>query len=916
MAMVHEAVGNRVGQGGVVLFKAKRRGPGRGPRPCSLQAVGPRPGDRERIEAPTRRSSPDARVDLSGHLGRRMVQTRSRLGELVPRRTVITMVVLAALGPGAAFAETGQQSSFADDASSVATIVPGLADQGLLPIAVIDREDIERSGIRNLQELILSRAEFNAFGLHRALFLGRGAVMTMINGQRVSRALGVNGLYVLPVAAIERIEILGAGAGTIRGAHALGGAVNIVTKRDFQGAEAQLFLDRPTAAGGDTEHASGLWGGEVGNGHLTIGADMFRRREIRSSDREFSRTRWQPGGSFADAEGVSVAGNTFFYEVDGKRRGGYLGDCEPDHGYAGPLSEPGGLPGEGCGFAFADFSWLSLREDRHTLFANGDFPIRDDLTLHADARSSREVVEQERAPESHFLEITPTRTLLGRVRTRYPDFPTDFEGALEVLHRFVGHGRYALRGETTEHDFSLSLRGRLRSGPGFEAYARYHDYLYDQRDGARLGDGIIEEIEQGRYRLEDPLSQDPAHVRAIHATSITRNSEWTTTRRTTGFAFHGDLPAGTHERAKWAGGLELDWESWKDVYDYRDADNHPVSHEALLVDGDGSSTGTRQLASFFGEARVPVAETSEVLLQARRDEYDDVGGAFSYQVAGRSRLSESVALRASWGESERPPFIGHLHYTPFVRRERACLSKDDCRYVLRTYAGNRELEPDTTRRLSAGLLAEAGPVSLSFDWFALRASNLTANPTTQRIVDLHLAGDPLPEGVSITEKNGVIESIRGRYTNGGEIEASGIDVRAGMNRETSWGELGLDAFWSHELDYEHEVLGHARPERRPRDRLNIAASVERGDVRVTWNLLARSGLDEDHSRFGGWVGHDLLFQWRAPMGVGGLTLTGGVLNVADRQPAMDSARDDAPITDWEAVRGRTIFVGLRFAPGE
>ena len=63
-------------------------------------------------------------------------------------------------------------------------------------------------------------------------------------------------------------------------------------------------------------------------------------------------------------------------------------------------------------------------------------------------------------------------------------------------------------------------------------------------------------------------------------------------------------------------------------------------------------------------------------VQARRNEYDDVGGAFSYQAAGRSPLSESVALRASWSESERPPFIGVLRYTPFVRRVRACLSLD------------------------------------------------------------------------------------------------------------------------------------------------------------------------------------------------------------------------------------------------
>ena len=224
-------------------------------------------------------------------------------------------------------------------------------------------------------------------------------------------------------------------------AHANRRLVQTVTKRDFEGAEAQLLLDRPTAAGGDAEHASALWGGEAGNGHLTIGADVFRRGDIRHADREFSRARWRPGGSFGDAEGVSVAGNTFFYEVNEESRGGYLGNCDPNQGYVGPLSEPYGLTGEGCGFADADFSWQPVREDRHTVFANGDILVRDDLTLHADARSSREVIKQRGSPRSHILDITPTHALLDQIRTRYPDFPANF--------RYRRSRRTCLPGSTT-----------------------------------------------------------------------------------------------------------------------------------------------------------------------------------------------------------------------------------------------------------------------------------------------------------------------------------------------------------------------------------------------------------------------------------------------------------------------------------
>ena len=122
----------------------------------------------------------------TAHAKWRLVRTRRGLFGLVPRRAVLTMALLTILDRGAAFAETAQPSSFAGDASTVATIVPGLADRGLAPTAVIDREEIERSGVRNLAELILNRASFNAFGLHRTFFLGSGAVMTMVNGQRAT----------------------------------------------------------------------------------------------------------------------------------------------------------------------------------------------------------------------------------------------------------------------------------------------------------------------------------------------------------------------------------------------------------------------------------------------------------------------------------------------------------------------------------------------------------------------------------------------------------------------------------------------------------------------------------------------------------------------------------------------------------
>ncbi len=799
---------------------------------------------------------------------------------------------------------------------SVVSHIPDMASQQLMPVAIIDRQDIERSGIRNLQELLYNRALYNAFGLQSAFFLGRstgfgwGRTVILVDGRRMSSAMSTDGLNLFPVSAVERIEILGAGAGGVHGGDAFAGAINIVTRRGASGVEAQVHASRPTLGGADSEHASLLWGGGTESVHLTVGAESFRRQEIRDADRDYSRTRWTPGGSFADTEGVSVVGNTVYFP--GGTEAGYLGDCSSDSGYAGPLRDPYGLEGEGCGFSVADFDWQRDRVRRETLFANADISLGEDLTAHVDARSTRERIVSRAAPPDHSLSIMPSPQLISEIRKRYPSFPENFDGTLDVDHRFVGHGNFDQLYDTTEHEFFFALQGRFDGGPAFRAYTRYHDYGFDSVDGPHIGDEIVNEIKDGHYLLDNPFSQDPNHLEAIHNTSMTKNWEWKTTRKTAGLSLGGKVPmTGESHQIRWAAGLEADREDWGDVYDYRNADNRPVSHEDLYLDGDGSSTGKRDILSAFGEILVSIGDDWDVLANARWDKHDDVGDTFSYGVTGLGRINPQFALRASWGESSRPPFLGHLHYTPFVRRPLACFSEDDCRRVTRTYGGNPELEPDRSQRFSAGVLADLDPFSLSLDWFRFSVSDLTDLLSTQRIVDFRLAGHPLPPGVSVTEQGRIVDTIVGGYSNSGEIQASGLDFRAHMTRESSLGELGLEAYWSHDIEFDYRVGGEPDVRSRPRNRLHLSTSIRRGEVTAIWNILARSGVNNDYARYGSWVSHDLVVEWSEAFGQEGLVLTGGVLNVGNREPVRNLARDDAPVLEWEATRGRTLFVGLK-----
>ena len=129
------------------------------------------------------------------------------------------------------------------------------------PIQVITREDIVRSGTNSVAELLRdipsvlggSLNDFNAGsgfarGTQSVSLRGLGSVATLVlvNGRRVETApvadpnLGQGAAFnlnVIPVSAIDRIEILKDGASAIYGSDAIAGVVNIILRKDYKGGE-------------------------------------------------------------------------------------------------------------------------------------------------------------------------------------------------------------------------------------------------------------------------------------------------------------------------------------------------------------------------------------------------------------------------------------------------------------------------------------------------------------------------------------------------------------------------------------------------------------------------------------------------------------------------------------------------------
>ena len=134
-------------------------------------------------------------------------------------------------------ADAAAQDRAADGNPPVASHITRPEADMTHPAAVIDRRDIELSGMTNVGDLLLRRSVYNNFGLYRPFVLGNGRARD--SRQRAPHIRFDLRSHTLPISAVERVEILSDTAAALHGGHAIGGAINIVLRRGFEGIEVQ-----------------------------------------------------------------------------------------------------------------------------------------------------------------------------------------------------------------------------------------------------------------------------------------------------------------------------------------------------------------------------------------------------------------------------------------------------------------------------------------------------------------------------------------------------------------------------------------------------------------------------------------------------------------------------------------------------
>ena len=611
--------------------------------------------------------------------------------------------------------------------------------EGALPIQVITREEIERQGIVSAEQLIatltsngsgLDNLASNADvvdgasrgnnGASAANLRGQGAAATLIllNGRRVA-AHGLNGgivdLNSIPIAAIERVEILKDGASAIYGTDAIGGVINFILRKSFTGFTAQAFADQTQKSGGEIARVSMVGGfGDLAKDGFNVMASLAHseNKALRGDQRDFVNTFQPNRGLSVDTRGAPFA-TTFTLSTLRTILSSRTTPAGPIANGTGPL-QPGttqrmnginalDLPGQpGCNVidgmgAYDEVLWATpsakwgcawdtgraavLQQPvkntnlvSRATFSVGNHTLSAELTasnVETAKRFSANQISSSPASSSPFFNLVYPSTGAGynyvfnSIVALFPTIEENRGQGIAYRWRCLECGSREITTRAKTGRLLIAAEGVIGSWDYRAGLSRaYSDSRSTLGSGYFFNDAFVPALRSGLINpfLLPGQSQTPEALAAIAAASargvVLYGGKFTLTQAdasASGSIFQ--LPAGD---VMAAAGVDLRREEYKFQGDGRDLANLRAVFNAPFDSVNVLGGVSRDIKAVYTEVLVPITKTLEVTGAVRRDQYTGFGATVNPKVSIRFVPIEQVLFRGSFSKGFRVPTFNQL----------------------------------------------------------------------------------------------------------------------------------------------------------------------------------------------------------------------------------------------------------------
>jgi outer membrane receptor protein involved in Fe transport len=593
--------------------------------------------------------------------------------------------------------------------------------EGANPVTVLDRDDIKRTGITDLGELVQDlpmmsgspvSSQRNNGGTGAVAVdirgLGTNRTLVLVNGNRLPALF--NDFSVIPVVMVERIEILKDGASAIYGADAVAGVVNIITRRDFEGAEFEFQVGESFDQGGQNWSTSFITGGNSDRGNFVVGVEYVEQEEVFLAayddvwiqkavtvydSPEFHQYGFS-GDPWTDLDGNGIAGWATF----GSSRVPYgrfdLRNWNPaatswticrDAATGGASTTDYGPRDGVCNEATYDFApvnYMQTPYERSSFFYQADYQLFDSVGVYMESRFSNRTSEQLLAPQPYdtrfdpgYGDVEPGVAISGD--NYYNPFGVD---VVQWRRRMVETGGRSFQQNVDQWQIIVGLQGDIGATWTWDVSYNYGkndrtDTDFGQFNGRNLARSLGPSFMDADGTIvcgtpESPIAgcvsmnafsnpdNNPITQEMLDYVSIPLNDRYVNERQVTNATLIGDIfemPAGPLAGA-------FGFERRKETFNFI-PDSAKTTGQTTGNTGAGTS-GSYDIDSFFGELNIPIlsgiagAELLEVGISGRYDDFSIHPSSTTWQGAIRWQPVRSVLLRATAGQVYREPNISEL----------------------------------------------------------------------------------------------------------------------------------------------------------------------------------------------------------------------------------------------------------------
>ncbi|PSD44689.1 TonB-dependent receptor [Stenotrophomonas maltophilia] len=687
--------------------------------------------------------------------------------------------VLVALVAGVASTATAQaqEATNLDRISVTGSRIKSTDIETSQPVLSLTRADIDKQGVTSVAD-ILQRVAANGAALNRTYNnggdgsagvslrnLGSERTLVLVNGRRWTTGLdGSVDLNTIPTAMIERIDVLKDGASTIYGSDAIAGVVNIITKQNFDGAEANFYKGQYSAGDGDREAADFTLGTTTDRASLVLGVSYVNEKAVMAGDRKISA-----GGPpfFSGQSSTGIPGSYLRNDERYVILNGVETPFDPNvHGYN-----------------TAPDNYLLTPNERTSLFAVGSYNVTDNITFRTEAMYNERKSEQ-------LLAAMPVTGMDLSAGSMYNPYGVELEG---VARRF---------NETGGRSFNQNVKNWHFYG-GFEGFFEFADrnfdwdvgYRYDKTDQNDLTYGLFNKqrlaeaygpsaIRDGKAVCLDstgaiiagcapinPLGgMGSISQEALDYTSFTAHDSASLVSKGYYANISGEivqLPAG-------ALGFAAGYEYRKETGQF-DPDAFIASG---LSTGNGASPtkGSYDLDEFFLELSIPVladlpgAKLLDFSAATRYSKYSNFGNTTNNKFGFRWKPIDDLMVRGNYSEGFRAPSINNLYrgdadsFESYIdpcsstsgRRTGAIAAQCAAEGVPIgfvqpgagsgakqtpepfTWQANPNLKPETSTSKTLGLVWSPSFVqglNVTLDWWQIKIEDAITRPAIQDIMD-------------------------------------------------------------------------------------------------------------------------------------------------------------------------------------